>query len=177
MKTIAEINGSKISMIENGDKLVPIKPICQALGIDDEAQRQKIVNDEILGSTALLSKAVGADGKEREMFCIPLMYAFGWLFTINPNNVSPDAKETVLRYKMECYKALYNHFTSQSMFLQQKQTEMIKQQDKLEQIREQFDEMKGKLKEETKRLKDISDYTFDKWQQNNRQLKLDFPID
>ena len=177
MKTIAEINGSKILLIENGDKLVPIKPICQALGVAFQSQYEKLKNDEILSSTVTLSMTVGADKKDREMVCLPFMYVFGWLFTINPNNVSPEAKETVLRYKMECYKALYNHFTAQSMFLQEKQTEMIKQQDKLEQIREQFDEMKGRLKEETKRLKDISDYTFDKWQQNNRQLKLAFPID
>ena len=46
------------------------------------------------------------------MVCLPLMYIYGWLFTINPKNVAPEAKETVTKYRMECYQALYRHFES-----------------------------------------------------------------
>ena len=47
-------------------KLVPIKPICEALGIDYASQFTKIKNDEDLSSTVVLSTIVATDGKERE---------------------------------------------------------------------------------------------------------------
>ena len=110
---IAKINGSEILAVEqDGEYFVPIKPICQALGIADRPQREKIQQDEILSSVGMLSTSTGADGKTYEMFVLPLKYVYGWLFTINPKNVSPDAKEAVTRYRRECYEVLYNHFTT-----------------------------------------------------------------
>ena len=109
---ISKINGVDIVTVDrDGDVFVPIKPICDALGIDVESQRDKINSDEILSSTAVLSTAVAADGKEREMYCLPLRYVYGWLFTINPKNVAPEARGAVARYRRECYDVLYEHFT------------------------------------------------------------------
>ena len=109
---ISKINGIDIVTVElDGEIFVPIKPICEAIGIDARAQRDKIQSDEILSSTGVLSTSVAADGKEREMFCLPLRYVYGWLFTINPKNVAPGACETVARYRRECYDVLYEHFT------------------------------------------------------------------
>lgn len=45
------------------------------------------------------------------MFCLPLKYVYGWLFTINPKNVAPEARDAVTRYRRECYDVLYEHFT------------------------------------------------------------------
>lgn len=109
---ITKINGVDIVAVEkDGDIYVPIKPICEAIGIDARAQREKIQSDEILSSTGVLSTSVGGDGKEREMFCLPLKYVYGWLFTINPKNVAESARESVARYRRECYEVLYEHFT------------------------------------------------------------------
>lgn len=109
---ISKINGVDIVTVErDGEIFVPIKPICEVIGIDDRAQRDKIQSDEMLSSTGVLSTSVAADGKEREMFCMPLKYVYGWLFTINPKNVAPDAREPVSRYSRECYDVLYEHFT------------------------------------------------------------------
>lgn len=110
---ISIINGANIVTVEkNGEIFVPIKPICDAIGIDVESQRDKIQNDEILSSVAVLSPATGADGKTYEMHCLPLKYVYGWIFTINPKNVAPDAREAVSLYRRECYDALYEHFTA-----------------------------------------------------------------
>lgn len=40
---------------------------------------------------------VAADGKQREMLCLPIRYVFGWLFTINPANVNEEAREERLK--------------------------------------------------------------------------------
>lgn len=109
---ISKINGVDIVTVEqDGEIFVPIRPICEALGIDDKRQREKIQENEILGSTGGLRPSVAADGKEREMYCLPLRYIYGWLFTINPKNVAPEAREAVTRYRRECYDVLYEHFT------------------------------------------------------------------
>lgn len=110
---ITVINGVDIITVDHqGDTYIPIKPICDAIETAIEGQREKIQSDETLSSTAMLSMVVAADGKEREMLCLPLRYVYGWLFTINPKNVAPDARETVTRCRRECYDVLYHHFTA-----------------------------------------------------------------
>ena len=109
---ISKINGVDIVTVDrDGEIFVPIKPICEAIGIDVESQRDKINSDEILSSVAVFCTATGADGKSYEMQCLPLRYVYGWLFTINPRKVAPEAREVVTRYRRECYDVLYEHFT------------------------------------------------------------------
>lgn len=109
---ISEINGVAIVTVDhNGEIFVPIKPIYDAIGIDVDAQRNKLNADEFFNSTTAIITAVAADDKEREMYCIPLRDVYGWLATINPGKVAPEARETVTRYRRECYDILYEHFT------------------------------------------------------------------
>ena len=96
---IARVNNVDIVSTSDEQKLVPIKPICEALGIDDKAQRNRIDRDEILSSTGVMTTLVAADGKEREMFCLPLEYIFGWLFSIDHERVSEDSRAMVLLYR------------------------------------------------------------------------------
>lgn len=103
------------------------------------------------------------------------MYALGWLFTINPKNVKAEARETILRYKMECYKALFNHFTDQGLFLQQKQKALEEQLEEVERIRTDYSKTKKQLDEARKALNEVKEMTFEEWELNNRQLTIDFP--
>lgn len=109
---ITTINGIEIAVISDGKHniYVPVKPICQALGIDHDSQRQRINRHYILASTAVTLTAVAADSKDREMLCLPLEFAYGWLFTIDANLVAESRRETVASYQRECYEALYRHF-------------------------------------------------------------------
>lgn len=111
-QVITRINGIEISAVtdENHNFFVPIKPICDAIGVNYESQYAKLKDHEILAPTIALSTMVAADGKEREMVCLPLEFVYGWIFTINTKNVSKEAHDSVLRYQLECYQALYTHF-------------------------------------------------------------------
>lgn len=110
--TIARINNVDIvSAVENGETLVPIKPICSAMGIAFERQYTKLREDESFSSVITLKVTTGADGKQYEMVCLPLMYVYLWLGSINPKNVSDEARPAVCRYRIECAEALYDHFT------------------------------------------------------------------
>lgn len=109
---INKINGVDIVTVErDGEIFVPIKPICDAIGINADGQRIKLRDDEFFNSTTEIISVVAADGKEREMYCIRLRDVYGWLATINPGKVATEAREAVSRYRRECYDVLYDHFT------------------------------------------------------------------
>lgn len=109
---ISIINGVEIyaEVNENGNVFIPVKPLCQAIGVDPEGQRQRILRHYILSSTAFTVKVVAADEKDREMLCLPLEYVYGWIFTIDANLVAESNRESVAAYQRECYQALYRHF-------------------------------------------------------------------
>lgn len=111
-QVITTINGIEISAVrdENHNIFVPVKPICQALGIDFAAQYNKLQSDPTLAPTIAIIATVASDEKERDMICLPVKFIYGWLFTINPGKVNENARETVLQYRLECYNALYRHF-------------------------------------------------------------------
>lgn len=171
---IAKINNVRIVVIDNGEKLVPIKPICEALGIAYEPQYQKLKDDEFLNSVITLSVTTGSDKKQYEMVCLPYRFVFGWLFTINPKNVNTDAKEGVTRYRIECYEALFRHFTDQEEFLRQKQELIEAHLERVESIRQNFKETRAALTQATDDLNAARTLTIEQWKDNNRQLKLPF---
>ena len=111
-QVITTVNGIQIVAVtdESYNTLVPIKPIFDAIGVAFERQFSKLKEHEILAPTVTLRVMVAADGKQREMVCLPLEFVYGWIFTINTKNVSKEAHDSVLRYQLECYQALYTHF-------------------------------------------------------------------
>lgn len=171
----AKINNQELVIIsENAGKLVPIKPICSALGIDFKSQYSKLKEDENLFSTMVLSTTVRADGKDREMVCLSLKYIFGWLFTINPGNVASNAKEVILKYRMECYDALFNHFSERSTFIEEKQKRLIEQSEVVMAAQEAFNQSKEQLKEAKKQYDVIKAIDFNQWREERRQLQIPF---
>jgi len=172
---IAKVNNVPIILIEK-EKLVPIKPICEALGIDSEPQRQKITEDDILSSVAMLSKATGKDEKEYKMFCLPLKYIFGWLFSINHKNVKPEAQEGVKKYKLECYDVLYSHFTEYSQFMEERQRLIDESLSNMQITKEQFRNAKNRLHEDELELNKLRRMNFHDWKASKKQMELAFPV-
>ena len=170
--TVAKINNVEILLIENGEKRVAVKPICEALGIAFEPQFTKLKNDPILSSTVMLSVTVGSDGKDREMVTIPFMYVFGWLFSIDSRNVKEEAKENVLKYQLECYKALYYHFTNYAEFVEQKQKAIEEQLEIVDSAKTNFKSAKSVLDEADKHLKSLRQLAYADFDANRRQLKM-----
>lgn len=97
--------------IERDDGVfVAIKPICDALGLAWNKQRERIQRDPILsqGGTMVVLPSVGGP---QETLCLKLELVNGWLFTIDHDRVRDDeTREKVLAYKRECYSVLFQHF-------------------------------------------------------------------
>jgi len=152
------VNGKEILILtEANEKFVAIKPICEAIGVNYETQKDKILSDEILGSVTPLRGATGSDGKEYKMRVIPFRFVFGWLFTINPKNVKSEIKDQMIKYKMECYNALFDSFTKRSAVLKEKteyQVEIEKLENELKEDEKykRIQELKASISNATRRL-------------------------
>ena len=95
---------------EDGNILVAVKPICDALGIGWEAQRQRIQRDAILSEGTCVIQAPSPGGPQ-ETVCLRLGLLNGWLFGIDERRLAePEAREKVLTYKRECHDVLFAHF-------------------------------------------------------------------
>ena len=166
---IRRINGVEIfAETKDGDVFVPIRPICQALGIDYKTQYDKIQEDEFYTSTVGIIPTVGADGKERDMFCLPLMYAMLWLGSINPSKVKPEAKEAVMKYKLECAKAIHFHFYGRMKKVNEltsQENRLLKEKDQYTEIRKEADNklrlIKSQLEEIANERRNIQPSLFD----------------
>ena len=109
--SLIPFNGEKIMAIsQDNKKFVVPKQICENLGVDWSAQRQKIERDSVLSSTMVMITTVAKDGKNREMLALPLEYLNGWLFGIDDTRVKKEIRQKVIDYKKQCYIVLYEYF-------------------------------------------------------------------
>ncbi|MDB4919860.1 phage antirepressor N-terminal domain-containing protein [Mucilaginibacter sp.] len=93
-----------ISLLVDGQWWVAIKPICEALNVHYKHQAESIKEDVILGQLSRSQGMVAADGRLRNMTCLPEKYIYGWLFSIQSDSTG------LIEYKKECYDILYDHF-------------------------------------------------------------------
>jgi hypothetical protein len=135
--------------------LIPIKPVCDALGIDAKSQRDSIQNHPILGSTGVLSTSVAGDGKTRNMLCLPLKYALGWLFSIDARKVKPDAYEAVITYQERVYEAIYDRFFLEPIMQKNKLVMMLEKENKILALENQRKELNAIIKSEREELDDL----------------------
>ncbi|WP_118811279.1 phage antirepressor N-terminal domain-containing protein [Neisseria lactamica] len=104
-------NGQSLTAINQNQTIyVAMKPICENIGLDWEAQRQKIKRNHILNSVAFMLKATAKDGKSYETMCLPLGFLSGWLMSVEVNRVNPEIRDTLIQYQLKCYDVLHQHF-------------------------------------------------------------------
>ncbi|ELW81959.1 antirepressor N-terminal domain protein [Acinetobacter sp. WC-743] len=107
---LVKFNHHQIPVYFIGDEpYVAMKPICENIGLQWEAQRQRIKRNHALSQGACMIKAPSKGG-EQEVLTLPIGYLNGWLFGIDVNRVKPEIKDTLVKYQLECYDVLYKHF-------------------------------------------------------------------
>lgn len=90
--------GHQIHCIQDadGNPNVPLKWLCEVLGISNYQQRSEIKHYVSFNGKMVSGK--GADGKYRRMFCLPLEQVYFWIYTIDPDTVKPGIKERLVAY-------------------------------------------------------------------------------
>ena len=102
--------------VERDDGIfVAVTPICAALGIDAQKQRNRITGDTILAEGVCQAVFPSAGGPQ-VTFCLRLDLLNGWLLSINDRHVrDEETRQRVLSYKRECYAVLFRHFYSRGI--------------------------------------------------------------
>ena len=99
---------------------IPIRPICEYLGLDWSAQYRRLKRDvvmaENLNSVAMTATELPGVGKgKRDLVCLPLEYLPGWLFGIDATRVKSELQDKILRYQRECFKVLWQAFQADAL--------------------------------------------------------------
>ena len=106
-----EQNGTHYTAMKpNGNHYVAMKPICENIGIQWESQYNRIRRDDVLNSVIFIMNMTGSDRKNYQMICLPIEYLNGWLFGIDINRCKPEIRNTLIKYKKECYQALHDYW-------------------------------------------------------------------
>ena len=101
---------------------IPIRPVCEFIGVDWSAQRQRINRDPVLReevrsvvvTTTQLDRVAGQRATQ-EMLCLPDTMLHGWLFGINAARAKPEVREALIRYQRECYSILARAFSRKDL--------------------------------------------------------------
>ncbi|UTH72237.1 phage antirepressor N-terminal domain-containing protein [Chromobacterium sp. IIBBL 290-4] len=108
----AEFAGVQLEgVISDGVAYVAMLPIVEGMGLSWARQYRKLMSDPVLCSIVAQMAMVGADGKQRQMLCLPAEYLQGWLFKVNPDKVKAGVRDKVIHYQRECFRVLNQAFT------------------------------------------------------------------
>lgn len=94
----------------DGEVYVAMRCVVENLGMAWGTQQQKLERQSDKFNCIHMN-TVAADGKRRDLLCIPLRKLNGWLFSINPNKVRADIRDGLIAYQEECFTALHDYFT------------------------------------------------------------------
>lgn len=115
-KTVAfyedEITAVLVETDHKKEVFVPIRQICDHLGLAFSGQRTHINRDPVLSTATkiVIVTITNAKGGNPNMLCLSLKYLPGWLFGVNANRVKPELREKIIRYQKECYDVLWEAF-------------------------------------------------------------------
>ena len=117
--------GDEITAVltEENDKrqiFVPIRPICDYLGLSWSGQRERINRDPVLSDVVRFVRVTrtNSQGGNPNVLALPLDYLNGWLFGVNANRVKEEIRDNLIRYQRECYRVLADAFLPPDMIVQ-----------------------------------------------------------
>ena len=118
--------------VEGGAIYVPVRPLCDLLGIAWAAQRRRILDDPVLGNEirgVIIMITPEGRPQQQEMSCLPLKRLSGWLFGINAKRVKEEVRERLIRYQKECYDVLDEAFKEGQLTAESSFAEILEQGD------------------------------------------------
>ena len=132
-----EITAVLVASADSGQTVyVPVRPICDYLGIDWSSQLRRINRDPVLGEAGMsvVITATDIDPTSRrpntsEMFCLPLKYIPGWLFGISASRVRAELREKIIRYQRECFDVLSEAFQEGRLTADPSFSDLLRQED------------------------------------------------
>ncbi len=101
---------------EQPEVFVPVRPLCEFLGVDWSGQRQRIMRDPVL---SMVVRIVGITptirGGDPNVLALPIEFLHGWLFGISTARIKPEFQEKLTRYRLECFRVLWRAFQAEPL--------------------------------------------------------------
>jgi hypothetical protein len=99
---------------------VPVRPICDYLGLSWSGQRERINRDPVLSDAVRFVRVTrtNSQGGNPNVLALPLDYLNGWLFGVNANRVKEEIRDNLIRYQRECYRVLADAFLPPDLVVQ-----------------------------------------------------------
>jgi hypothetical protein len=95
------------------DIYVPLRPLCEYLGLNWSGQLQRRRRDEVLSAATIIVRVEQTkEGKagDPDLLCLLLDYLPGWLFGISISRVRPALRPLMTRYRRDCFRVLADAF-------------------------------------------------------------------
>lgn len=104
--------GDELYGFENDEGVfMALKPMVEAMGLQWNAQRERLNRDPILSKGTRVMRVPFGNGGAQETTCLKFDLVNGWLFTIDSNRIKDaEVRQRVLTYQEECYGVLHKHF-------------------------------------------------------------------
>lgn len=99
------------------DIYVPLRPICEYLGLNWSGQLQRLRRDEILGEALRFVCVIHTNpqGGDPNVLSLPLEYLPGWLFGITTSRIRQELQPKVAQYRRECFRVLWRAFQTDAL--------------------------------------------------------------
>jgi len=103
-------DGIPVAQADDGGLYVALRPITDHLGLAFGSQRLRVLRDRILAPRTRTLLMTAADGRQRDLLCIPLDLLPGYLFGITTGRVRPELVDKLDRYRADCFRVLWQAF-------------------------------------------------------------------
>lgn len=146
---------------ENGTYFVPVKPICEVLGIDSGTQIKVINGDPLLFAHKHLIKCFSRDMKRYKMVCLPISHALTWILGIDSRNVNQAAKESLLKHQKELYRYINEKlFLSEVEYKQDKAVTIANHEATIFRLKTELEGIDAQIAIEIAKLHEIKETDF-----------------
>ncbi len=98
--------------LEDGSIYVPLRQLCESLGLDYDGQRQRIRRDGVM-EHGLMMVAVETPGGRQRMQCFLLTYIPYWVSGIEMERIRADLRDRLRAYKEWVIQKVYQAFATE----------------------------------------------------------------
>jgi len=107
-------DGIPVAATPDGEPYVALRPITDHLGLDPRSQRRRAQADPVIAPRLRTLALTGADGRRRELLCLPLDLLPGYLFGIDTGRVKAGLMDKLNRYRADCFRVLWEAFRGEA---------------------------------------------------------------
>lgn len=94
----------------DGEIYLPIRRMCDLLGIGYQGQIDRIRRDPVLAKYEAQLRISHEAGGAQATNCLALRFTPGWLFGINASRVRAEVRAKLIRYQEEVYEVIWKAF-------------------------------------------------------------------